>query len=289
MEEIHISKKLRIDNEPALSQLFTSNGNDQKSTLWFSRQFEDRDFRLIEVTDEILNDIIENKSACLKMIGDPKNPVVLCTGHNSFSVKKVETSNALFIVPPSASNDFSIQSNSSHYYELKNMPGKVDQLETLLGSSEYASDIDSTPHKELHLEDIEKCVQASKAEILVALKKLGVVELNGKMRMVSKQANIELTSTIFDTIIENNWKIESIDEKVLMANLPSDTHLVMVRHILGTLGDEIIEEGNSSCIQWNLDKHKVFRASAHIVFMSPDSLHDKSHFPAEELLSLIHI
>lgn len=277
MKEVgHISKKTRTEGQPALAQLCTPLGNGEKSTIYFSPQFPDRDFRLIEVTDEILNEIVYNKSECLKMIGTPKNPVVLCSEHETFSVKKVETSNTLYIVDASASINFSIESINSSFYELKNMPGNVDQLESLLSNDD----------EELSFEDIEKCVQASKSEISIALKKLGVVELNGKMRMLSKQATLELTSTIFDTIIENNWKIESIDEKALIANLPSDINILTVRHILGTLGEELIEKESSLSTRWKLDRNKVLRASAHLVFTSPDSGYDKSHFPVEEFVNI---
>lgn len=287
-----VNQKRKRDSENGASeiQLYATKGAPIQ--IQFATNFAGKDYRLMEVTEDILEEVLNEdaQGRSLKLIGDRKGDAVLCSNNKTFSVKKVETSNSVFLVPPSDSNTFKIESRISFYYELKVIPGRVEELKALLEPSQYNGSNDSSdPSKHLSLDDIERSVQASKKEISAALNALGVVELNGKMRMVSKYASIDITTTILDTIIENNWNIESIDEQALLQQLPGDSGRIIVRHVLSQLGTEIDNTSTSSSITsstWKLDKRKLLRASAHLVFTSTDTLkvYGDQKVPVEDFL-----
>jgi hypothetical protein len=64
----------------------------------------------------------------LRIIGDENSDAVFCTLNKTYSIKKVETSNAVCLVPPIPQGDgpvFFIEAIKQYYYE-------VDALESCL-------------------------------------------------------------------------------------------------------------------------------------------------------------
>ena len=73
--------------------------SEGKASLVYSSSFNSRDMRLMEVPSDVLSHITEGHD--LKLIGPGKGgDTVLCTGNKTYSIKKVETSNVSFLVPP---------------------------------------------------------------------------------------------------------------------------------------------------------------------------------------------
>lgn len=55
----------------------------------------------------------------MKIVGSNDNAdSVLCTKNLTFAIKKVETSNGVFIIPPSIDTKFKIRAKCPHYYEV---------------------------------------------------------------------------------------------------------------------------------------------------------------------------
>jgi hypothetical protein len=54
----------------------------------------------------------------LRLIGDDTNHAVLCTESKTYAIKKVETSNSVFLVAPSDDKKFTIESLHQTYYEV---------------------------------------------------------------------------------------------------------------------------------------------------------------------------
>ena len=150
----------------------------------------------------------------LRIIGDDTNHAVLCTDSNTFTIKKVETSNSVFLVAPSDDKRFSIESLHHDYYEVMQRPlfpliladlcanilcflltmtlmklvqtsPNIDVLRNILSATVYVSAAvdESNPYLEknlLTLDDLHKVVQASRKELSAALTSLGAVDINGK-------------------------------------------------------------------------------------------------------------
>jgi len=271
--------------------------------VYFSKTLDERDLRLIEVTPDIANRVQQGE--VLKIMGaigeDGKSSAtseaVLCTRDKTFSIKKVETSNSVFLVPPLVDEaggspsvvgggggggniSFSIESRCGVYYELKQMPGKVNQLEGLLRKSQYKYG-ETQEEKDKLFEDgilltrkqVMESVQASEQELEAAFITYAVVELGGFMRILSKVTLRDVTRNLLDEIIENDWKIDNIEQdKCTFAMRETDESLVILT--LSRLGEKATNEQNSNSHSetrgpvWCLDYDKVAKISAHILFQN---------------------
>lgn len=54
----------------------------------------------------------------LRLIGNDTNHAVLCTDTKTYAIKKVETSNSVFLVAPSDSKKFTVETLHQDYYEV---------------------------------------------------------------------------------------------------------------------------------------------------------------------------
>ena len=272
-----------------------------QTTLSFSRSFGSHDVRLIELPADVLKGIEEGQT--LKIIGpsgDGKSSsssssgsgssgsksgptdAVLCTSSKTYTIKKVETSNSVFVIPPSDDGgcDFKIHSLSQFYYELKSAPPRTERVSELLRRAEYhgvaseeaeadAAETDpSAPlltYSELRAE-----VQASDEEFAASLFALGVVELRGKMRLLSKTAVREVTRDLIDTLMERGWPIDRVDHQECLVAMPG-TDPVLLEFALKTLGTPDSNNSSSSSSSsgsslWSLSREAVCQATAHILF-----------------------
>lgn len=269
------------DNEPK-HNLFSKDLN-AVHTVSFSPQFRQRDLRLIEVNEDIIKSINEGEK--LTVIGEPKREAVFCTSNKTFAIKKVETSNSILLVPPSKDSNFFVSGICSDYYELKQVEGKLDKLHDILKLCEYKGITDEIMHppikENLHtLQELRAITPASQKEFDDALQNLDIVEINGFVRLLSRSALLEYSESVFNYIIESDLTIDNIDENLCIAGIPKDSDPLILRRVLASLGEcEVSSDGRNI---WNLDKRKVLRMSAHIIF----SNHSSSKLSVEEFLSL---
>jgi hypothetical protein len=261
-----------------------------QATLSFAKTFGSHDVRLIELPEDVLKSIEEGET--LKIIGplgDGKSSsgssssgsssssssskagptdAVLCTSSKTFTIKKVETSNSVFVIPPSedGGTDFKIHSLSQFYYELKSAPARTERVAELLRRAEYhgaaseeAGADAGDPSAWLSYDELRAEVQASDEEFAASLFALGVVELRGKMRLLSKTAVREVTRDLIDTLMERGWPIDRVDHQQCLAAMPG-TDPVLLEFALKTLGT-LIDSG-----VWALSREAVCQATAHILF-----------------------
>ena len=94
-------------------------GSSTPCQLTFDTNFATRDFRLLEINKDMLAYI--EQAGEFRLVGDISGDVVLCTDTTTYSLKKVETSNSMCIVPPRRSPDeaHSITSIKKEYYEVR--------------------------------------------------------------------------------------------------------------------------------------------------------------------------
>jgi hypothetical protein len=248
-----------------------------KSSIVFSDNFLEKDVRLIEVTEEILN-YLENGES-LSIVGSldtssSGNDAVLTSDEKTFSIKKVETSNAVYLVDPSIADKYDIQSASQDYFELKLIPARIEVIKELLSSSQY-NGLDAEKEncinesKLLSYSELRKQVQASNGEYSKALFAAGVIELKGKMRILSKIAIREAIQQLIYTIMEHTWDVNNIDEEKCVHAMP-DIDPVLINFSLKTLQttstnrpDRLKEDTT-----WALDQNTISKATAHVLFNS---------------------
>ena len=237
-------------------------------TLVFAPGFDTRDLRLFEVPQEVLEKVLEGQE--LSLIGEGDS--VLCTGDKTFSMKKVETSNQLFFLQASEGTEFALTSRTSDYYEVKPTAPRLEQIEVLLLPTQYNGAEDEAenppaPALLLSRSELLSKVQASRGEVESALHALGVVEMDGKMRLVSKAAVREVARNLLDTIMENGWSVDKLDGNLCSAAM-TGVDPVMLTHTLSTLGSVEGGEGSSDSNTWRLSADAVAKVSAHGLFLA---------------------
>jgi hypothetical protein len=163
----------------------------------------------------------------------------------------------------------------SVYLQLKPIRPRIDNLYHILQLSMFYGQTAETSSRTQELvhsnfytkETLQQDVQASSKELSTALSGLGVVELNGFLRMLAPAAVLEAKKAIFDTIIEHDLPLDAVDEQSLRGKM-QNIDVVILRHVLHTIGHTIAD--NSTI--WSLDRNKILRANAHILFQSNKTL-----------------
>lgn len=246
-----------------------------KISLVYGDTFGGRNLRLMEAPADVVSYISAGND--INLIGpiEKGGDVVLCTGDKTFSIKKVETSNHLFLVPPSTSTEgeFVLESSIKDYYEVKPAEGRTDKLAEILKNSLYegkgASEEEMVDEKDLLTRtQLEEQIQASAQELHDALEALGVVEVRGKMRLLDENLRRSSTRELLDTIMIQRWDMSKIEENECRKSMP-DTDEIYLRHSLYTLGTAVVDGMvDSDGKVWSLDKDKVAKATAHILFQN---------------------
>ncbi len=257
-----------------------------KRRLFFDSSFDSRDLRLVEVPSDMI-DIVKSGQN-LKIVGDAnKGDTVLCSDDRTYSLRKVETSNHIFLVPPCNKHEFSLESQIKDYYEIKPILGKISKIKELLQDHVYTGPDDEENILKLHSKNfltklqLINQIQASNAEMNKAMNSLGVVELDGYMRMLGPDAVSAVSRDLLDTAIVSDWDLTQLDENLCAEAMP-ETARVLLQHVLSTLGQRSSSSSSSSssstgksndktnnstaCTTWVLDSDKVARKTAHILF-----------------------
>ena len=245
------------------------------SSVIFSLDFAVRDVRLIEVNEDFLKQLSDQQP--LKIIGPMEvstdggvSDAVLTSLDKTFSIKKVETSNAVYLIGPSHTDKYTVQSASQDYYELKCIPPRLDKIKELC--PEY-NGIDAKSNDNLHdsrllsYSELRNQIQASDVEFAAALFNFAVVNLRGKMRLLSKVAIRESTRHLVFTIMEQSWKLQHIVEDLCVRHIP-EMDPVLLNFSLKSLGEKRNIDGTEGVggAYWTLDQDKISRATAHIQF-----------------------
>lgn len=105
------SKKSKTANK-TLTSSSTAN-------VLFSQSFQPQGYKLIEAPDEVAISVLAGNQVYLKGT-EVSADAVLCTAGKTYSLKKVETSNSVFLVPSTTTDHFEIISKAAEYYEVIN-------------------------------------------------------------------------------------------------------------------------------------------------------------------------
>ena len=241
-----------------------------KCRIMFPDAFGSRDLRLIEVPDDLLAAI--TKGGDLKIVGDEsKADAVLCSATSTYSLRKVETSNQIYLVAPSSSKDFLLECSIRDYYEVKPMAGRIGGIKDLLQNHQYEGlEREASKDKSLFLTQnaLWKNTQASDTEMETALHALGVVQLEGFMRMISPKAANEVCRELLDTAIVSSWDLSRIVLSQCHAAMPSADRVIL-HHVLNSLGTT--DPSDASGETWVLDSDKVAKKTAHMLFEHRES------------------
>lgn len=104
-------------------------------------------------------------------------------------------------------------------------------------------------------------MQASQTEIDEYLRSIDVVEMQGKLRLLSRELLMSSTKLLLDTIIAERWACDNISATQCATQL-QEIHPVVLRYVLNSIGREV-KDG-----LWRLEQDHLLVASAHVVFSS---------------------
>jgi hypothetical protein len=192
--------------------------------------------------------------------------------------------------------------------QLKEMTGRTDTLRSLLGTPYppgYAATCRGTggrigdPQQQQQLsssygtsrgygtskEEIEAMVPASAAEIEAALHQLGAVEIEGKLRVLSKAALFDATKALLQGMValdlywaEDGLLVSEDEGRRLLssggvADSISSSSIVdphVLRGCLDLLGSCTVEPDPRTTRTWRLDTLEVSRVTAHLVLQEEE-------------------
>lgn len=251
------------------------NEEGRKRRITYPDSFDTRDLRLMEIPNDLLDTIMNGGE--LKIVGDSsKTDAVLCSAGCTYSIRKVETSNQIYLVPPSSTGVFPLEAGINEYYEIKPISGRISRIKDLLRSHVYEGiDHEINKDKGLFLTrgQLWEMIQASDAEMEMALEALGVIQLGGYMRMICPVAANEVCRELLDSAIVGSWDLACVREPDVSAAMPG-TDPVLLRHVLSTLGTQREDKDKSAgadATSWVLDLEKVAKKTAHMVFENRES------------------
>ncbi|XGW15799.1 hypothetical protein V3C99_001331 [Haemonchus contortus] len=218
--------------------------------LQFTKKFPLHDYKLVQLPKEILGSVKSGDKLVFR--GEREDEVVLCTPSSTYSVKEVETSNSLLVLPSlktktdveSAGEKFltitPINTISHHYLELQKIPCvSIRRLRDLLQLNRLPWDwpVNDSLNDTYSMETLLNHVQMSEGELLQALNDMPVVNHNGKLRWLSN----DLQDRFFNLIVE------AFDD----LNVPS----INITHLTASaLRDFLPENITHDIIDWFLKK-----------------------------------
>ena len=217
----------------------------------------------------VIVDVCQIRNDGVRIVGSEDNDAVLCTPNKTYEIKKVETSNAVCIVPPIAHDTedvFDIVTIKNDFFELKPIAARLDKLKSLLKASEYRGQLEEKRIREsdlLTFHNLEEQVQASSSELRAAVSSLGAIEFNGFIRIIPVDILRDYIKQLLDVILENGWSLTSVSVNHFKEKMP-DIDPLLLSQALGSLGCASPENSDL----WELDEKLVAGWSAEIIMSS---------------------
>eukprot|EP01100_Stratorugosa_tubuloviscum_P001576 TRINITY_DN1354_c0_g1_i1.p1 TRINITY_DN1354_c0_g1~~TRINITY_DN1354_c0_g1_i1.p1 ORF type:complete len:385 (-),score=134.26 TRINITY_DN1354_c0_g1_i1:138-1292(-) len=232
-------------------------------TLEFNDNFENTtsNYKLLELSEDLLKEInIEQQNLNIFIKGSKNDEAVFCSSNKTFTMKLVECSNSILLIPDLEQNTIYNQNNQNNqnnhqnnhqnnkkiesiqfnHYELIQIKPKLENLKNLLKPFKIDDSNDDNNNKSqaLTFEQLSKFVQCSDFELKTALLEIGAREIKGHWYVFDEQLLNELLEMIVATIIEQDQSFDNVDSSKLAQSL---------------------NEYPIDCIEWCLDIYSTNR------------------------------
>ena len=260
--------------------------NGKEIELKFSNDYKKRDYRLLEVPKELETELL--KGANLRLVGSDsgKLDAVICTASQTYSIKKVETSNSVCLIAPG--DEGNVVATCPYFYELLESKPTFTDVEQRLQQTVYrGADLEEMypPDKTLLMtrEEMAGMMLASEEEVAAALTELNVIEIDGFMRIMSKDAKWDLAKKLINEIVLADLNFDAIDDADLrrrLAESEGSVDYTLFAHTLADLGT--LRDG-----RWVLQRDRLATTAAHVVFREDSKkFHEKEAYMTAWELSL---
>ncbi|KYR02156.1 hypothetical protein DLAC_00960 [Tieghemostelium lacteum] len=246
--------------------------SNQQKQLKFPNEFPNDDYKLLEVTPDILDNIKIHSKLTIK--GSANEEAVLCTSNKTFTIKSGQTSNSLLLV--GEKNEItSILHSQLELIETK------PRLNTLLNVfqeggkgclnslSDLYSESDDTQYDTqlgVYLHDLFSSTQASDSEILQYLHDNHCFQLPHNKRYIklSKRVEYKLIDLVLSEITINSFQLDDLPIPQLLSKMSPTTPTFLIDHLLKKYSTKTGEK-----VALNLHELSITRAKQ--ILTSPDT------------------
>lgn len=214
--------------------------------------------------------------------GQPDEDAVLCTQSKTYSIKFVETSNSVFLIPPL--DESSVQFSQDHELkdseqsaiapvfkvspgnlELTEVAPRLDKLKLLLSKNPYRSEEEmetedlmerNQNRQNLYTwDDLVNEIQASDDELRSGLQSISAIEIDGCWRIVDDKYMEMVLAMILHNSVLNDWSLGRLNESEVVSVLESDGFPSKItRHCLRVYGTEVDDAAGR---MWRLDERRL--------------------------------
>ncbi|KAF5274409.1 hypothetical protein FQA39_LY07289 [Lamprigera yunnana] len=219
-----------IDKALSLAKLEPSNIHPHTQVISFtSNELHNNHFKLLQLDANLIEQFTKSGTIHIKGLDDEN--AVICTETSTFEVLETETSNSLLLVEnlkfkndvenikEKATSEVTVHSMFYDYLELVPVKPRFQRLHELLNETVYKG---PEHEDEINIESVRtytellNSVQASKEELDLALSRLQIVMMNGKVRKLDFEYHFRVLSHMLKLIEENSWALDEIDYEETM-------------------------------------------------------------------------
>jgi len=231
--------------------MLAARDDDESSTITFHSDFTSAGLKLMELPNKEVEEAIASGSAQLCFKAGRGESAVFCTETKTYNLRVADTSNTLYLSIPDPATEkgkapaCEVQGAVKEYFELEEIPPRVEQLTELLYKAPYSGaltepDVDGKLKKSF--EELSSDVQASPAELKTALRKLHAFEFEGCWRVLADDYRAEIFRVILLSVVTEELSLERLSLQAVMKTIADhDVAEFVARAILETYGTAIID------------------------------------------------
>ncbi|XP_063968094.1 sister chromatid cohesion protein DCC1-like [Lytechinus pictus] len=267
------------------AKLELSNLAGHPQCIYFGEELNPSSFRLLEVDNTILNDVIEGQRLVIR--GDKTDHAVLCTDTKTYDLKVADTSNTLLVLQDCFTKD-NLPSGEDRlhtkrvtgvlhsYLELRPLRPRLKKLHTLLQENPFAGSLyeDAPEHsgKRYTMDMLLDAVQASEGEIRDELTAMKACLIDGHWRVLDFDYESQVLTHILSLVQENSWSYDEVPLEETLSTLENLEPRPILEHCLKCYGDPTRRKNDDGTddIVYSLDPDKICRLFAEMLLRPAD-------------------
>ncbi|KAL4236383.1 Sister chromatid cohesion protein DCC1 [Mactra antiquata] len=221
--------------------------------VYFANHLDNDGIKLLELDKTVLNALESGERVVIR--GDKEDNAVLCTDDNTYDIKQGEISNAMLLLPEmtlgkdlDSNSETNIERREVNtvihtFYELRPCKPRLALLRTLLGENQYSGEISEQDEdhqgKKYTFNELLDLVQGSESQILVALKKMEALIINGYWRVLDFDYLVQIMTHIIQLSDENDWLHTGVPIEECLNVLQELFPRSVIEHVLKNYSDKI--------------------------------------------------
>lgn len=273
------------------------------SALKFADDLQTDEYFLFEVSEAVLKQVLAQKDT-VQLRGRPDDPCVLVTDESTYSVRQVESTNTMMLIPPLPADTMKssgkrprpdekteeagvvrvIQGMVTCHYELTLLNPSLNPLRDLLNAVPYNGEEDEqelgmgregssqeyeTKRGVFTTQRLREVIQASDSELYQNLEKINAVEIGGYWRLLHPDYDSKVFDAILDLVSEHQWATDAVSAAAVAEQLQTDFSETVSTHVLRCYSLKQDPEDDKDIFRLDVNKVALFRAIQLFVERNP--------------------